>query len=53
MNVLGFWRRMTGGGAEALVRELASICDALLAESGEYASAALARDALAAYQALD
>jgi malonyl-CoA decarboxylase len=44
---------MTGGGAEALVRELASICDALLAESGEYASTALAREAVARWHALD
>jgi malonyl-CoA decarboxylase len=35
------------------VHELLSLCESLLAESGEYASTALARDALAAYQALE
>ena len=53
MNVLELWRRFTGGGADGLVRELESICDALLAESGEYASTALAREAVARWHALD
>ena len=33
--------------------QLFTLCDALLAESGEYASTALAREALAGYQTLD
>ncbi len=50
-----FLRRLFGGGTQngrGLPR-LLELCQALLAESGEYASAALARDALAAYKALD
>jgi malonyl-CoA decarboxylase len=50
-----FLRRLFGGGppnGRALPR-LLELCQALLAESGEYASAAIARDALAAYKALD
>ena len=35
------------------MHDLLSLCESLLSESGEYASTALARDALAAYQALD
>ena len=35
------------------VHNLFRLCDALMAESGEYASTALARDALDAYEALD
>ena len=46
MSVPAFLRRIfRGGGAEGGVRELAQLCDALLAESGEYASTALAREA--------
>jgi malonyl-CoA decarboxylase len=53
VNVFGFLRRMAGAGAAAPVQELAQICDALLAESGEYASTALAGDAVARLRALD
>jgi malonyl-CoA decarboxylase len=53
VSVLWFLRRFTGGGAEGPVRELAQLCDALLAESGEYASTALAREALAKWRSLD
>jgi malonyl-CoA decarboxylase len=53
VSVFGFLRRITGGGAAAPVQELAQLCDALLAESGEYASTALAREAVARLRALD
>jgi malonyl-CoA decarboxylase len=53
VSVLRFLRRFTGGGAEGPVRELTTLCDALLAESGEYASTALAREALAKWHSLD
>ena len=54
MSVPAFLRRIfRGGGAEGGVRELVQLCDALLAESGEYASTALAREALAKWQGLD
>jgi hypothetical protein len=53
VSVFGFFRRMTGGGAEGPVRELSQLCAALLAESGEYASTALAREAVAKWRALD
>jgi malonyl-CoA decarboxylase len=53
VNVFGFLRRMAGAGAPAPVQELAQICDALLAESGEYASTALAGEAVARLRALD
>jgi malonyl-CoA decarboxylase len=54
VNVPSFLRRIfSGGGADGGVRELAQLCDALLAESGEYASTALAREAVARWQALD
>ena len=52
----GFLRRLFGNGAstgDRRVEELVSFCEALLAESGEYASMAIAGDALAAYRALD
>jgi malonyl-CoA decarboxylase len=49
-----FLRRLFGGGTpQPSLPRLLSLCQALLAESGEYASAALAREALAAYQGLD
>ena len=51
-----FLRRLFGAGAPPAERgaaRLLSLCEALLAESGEYASAAIARDTLAAYQGLD
>jgi malonyl-CoA decarboxylase len=50
-----FLRRLFGGGPQngrGLPR-LLELCQALLAESGEFASAAIARDALAAYKSLD
>jgi malonyl-CoA decarboxylase len=56
VNTGSFLRRLLGGKSEALDRRtqlLVSICGALLAERGEYASTALARDALIAWQALD
>jgi malonyl-CoA decarboxylase len=53
VNVFRFLRRFTGGGAEGPVRELSQLCDALLAESGEYASTAIAREAVARLRALD
>jgi malonyl-CoA decarboxylase len=53
VNVLGFLRRIAGADAAAPVRELAQLCDALLAESGEYASTALAREAVARLRELD
>jgi len=55
MNAPGFLRRLLGrargGGAGA--DRLISLCAALLGERGEVSGAALARQALAAYQALD
>src|SRR5437763_2566849 len=52
-----FLRKLIGGGGRSGIdrrtEDLLSLCSALLAESGEYTSTALARDALAAYQALD
>jgi malonyl-CoA decarboxylase len=51
-----FLRRLLGGKTEAVDRRtqlLLSLCGALLAERGEYASTALARDALIAWQGLD
>ena len=54
MSVPAFLRRIfSGGGSDGGVRELAQLCEALLAESGEYASTALAREAVAKWQALD
>jgi len=56
VSVPSFLRRILGGGhggIERRVHELAALCDALLAESGEYASTALAREAVAKWQALD
>jgi malonyl-CoA decarboxylase len=56
MSAASFLRKLIGagrGGMDRRAEELLSLCSALLAESGEYASTALARDALAAYQALD
>jgi len=54
VNVPSFLRRIfSGGGADGGVRELAQLCGALLAESGEYASTALAREAVTRWQALD
>ena len=54
MSVPAFLKRIFGGGgADGGVRELSQLCDALLAESGEYASTALAREAVAKWRALD
>ena len=56
MNPASFLRKLLGGGQSAVerrTRELVALCEALLAERGEYTSTALARDALAACQALD
>src|SRR2546421_661320 len=56
MSTGNFLRRLFGNGVDTIdrgVQELMSQCQALLAESGEYASMAIARDALAAYHALD
>ena len=57
MGAASFLRKLIGGGGSAGVdrrtQSLIELCNALLAESGEYASTALAREALAAYQALD
>ena len=57
MSAVSFLRKLIGGGGRAgmdkRTEELVSLCNALLAESGEYASTALARDALAAYHKLD
>jgi malonyl-CoA decarboxylase len=56
MGATSFLRRLLGGGqggVDRKVHDLLSLCESLLSESGEYASTALARDALLAYQALD
>src|SRR5438105_14000180 len=56
MNPGSFLRRLFGNGAgtgDRRVQDLLALCEALLAESGEYASMAIARDALAAYHGLD
>ena len=55
MSVPAFLRRIFGGlgGADRSVHELAVLCDALLGEKGEYASTAIACDALAAWQRMD
>ena len=56
MNPASFLRKLLGGGqsgVERRTRELVALCEGLLAERGEYASTALARDALTACQRLD
>ena len=53
MKLFGFFRKPGGAGSEGPVRELAQLCDALLAESGEYASTALAREAVERWHLLD
>jgi malonyl-CoA decarboxylase len=56
MGATSFLRKLIGGGRDDVdrrIEELVSHCNALLAESGEYASMAIARDAHAAYQVLD
>src|SRR5207245_2514537 len=55
-GVTGLLKRRFGNGAgsgDRRVQDLVALCEALLAESGEYASLAIARDTLAAYHALD
>src|SRR5947207_2194851 len=52
MGATSFLKKLIGAGRGDLDRateELLTLCRSLLAESGEYASTALARDALAAY----
>src|SRR5687768_5886921 len=56
MSAASFLRRLLGGGPGTIergTRELVVLCESLLSERGEYASTALAREALAAYQQLD
>ena len=56
MGATSFLRRLLSGGqggVDRRIHDLLSLCESLLAESSEYASVALARDALAAYQALE
>jgi malonyl-CoA decarboxylase len=56
MNPASFLRKLLGagqGGVQRPTQELLALCESLLGERGEYASTALARDALAAYEALD
>jgi malonyl-CoA decarboxylase len=56
MSATSFLRKLLGrgqGGLERHTHELLELCDALLSESGEYASTAIAHDAMAAYQGLD
>ena len=51
-----FLRRLLGARRDKIDRrtqDLGTLCEALLAEPAEFAGGALARDALAAYQALD
>jgi malonyl-CoA decarboxylase len=54
MSPASFLRRLLGrSGAGQNVQHLVSLCGALLGERGEVSGAALARQALAAYQGLD
>ena len=56
MSGPSFLRRLLSGKPEGLdrhTRDLVGLCDALLAERAEFAGAALAREALLAYQRLD
>ncbi|HVL35672.1 MAG TPA: malonyl-CoA decarboxylase [Burkholderiales bacterium] len=55
MSATAFLRRLFGAGAGGPpgAKELLALCDALLAERGEFAGLTLARDAVAAYEALD
>ncbi len=53
---MSFLRRLLGGRQDAIdrrTRDLVALCEALLAERAEFAGAALAREALRAYQGLD
>jgi malonyl-CoA decarboxylase len=56
MSAASFLRRLVGRlrpGVDQRVQRLVSLCEALLGDRGEVSGAALARDALAAYQGLD
>ena len=56
MSAASFLRRLIGGGRggmDGAVQNLLKLCDALIGESGEYASTALACETVEAYQALD
>ena len=56
MSAASFLRRLLGGGrggADGPVPHLFRLCDALIRESGEYTSTALAREALDAFDELD
>ena len=56
MSPASFLRKLLGGGQGGVERgtqELVALCESLLSERGEYASSALARDALLAYERLD
>src|SRR5690349_17360354 len=55
MSAASFLRKLIGGGSrdDRRVEQLVAQCSALLAESGEYASLAIAGEALASYKALD
>jgi malonyl-CoA decarboxylase len=56
MSAASFLKRLLGGGhgaAERRTQDLLALCDSLLGERGDFASTALARDALTAFQALD
>jgi len=55
LSAASFLRKLIGGGSrdDRRVEQLVAQCSALLAESGEYASSAIAGEALAAYRSLD
>jgi malonyl-CoA decarboxylase len=56
MNAASFLRRLLGRPRASVgerVRQLVALCEALLGERGEVSGAAVARDALAAWKALD
>jgi malonyl-CoA decarboxylase len=56
MSAASFLRRLLGrtrSGAGRATQQLVALCEALLGERGEVSGAALARQALAAYQELD
>ena len=56
MNAASFLRRLLGRSRSDVGRDtqhLVSLCEALLGERGEVSGAAIAREALAAYQGLD
>jgi len=56
MSAASFLRRLIGGGRggmDGALQHLFGLCDVLLAVSGEYASTALAREALEAFKGLD